>query len=266
MQEREEKIDVNSFARRHIGPNEGEVAAMLSDVGFESLGTLIYSAVPKNIRLDRRLNLPEAKSEMEALAELRMIAKRNKVARSFIGAGYSDCITPPVIQRNVLENPGWYTAYTPYQAEIAQGRLEALLNFQTMVTDLTALDIANASLLDEATAAAEAMTLCHAVVTARTTFFVADNCHPQTIEVVRTRAKPLGIEIRMDNFSRFKFDNTVFGALVQYPATDGAICDYTEFVRQAHTTGALVVVAAHLLALTLLQPPGRFSADVAVRN
>src|SRR5438046_7468331 len=264
MQEREEKIDVNSFARRHIGPNEGEVAAMLSDVGFESLGTLIYSAVPKNIRLDRRLNLPEAKSEMEALAELRMIAKRNKVARSFIGTGYYECITPPVIERNILENRGWYNAYTTYQAEIAQGRLEALLNFQTMIVDLTELDIANASLLDEATAAAEAMALCHAVVTARKTFFIADNCHPQTIEVVRTRAKPLGIQIKLDNFSRFKFDNTVFGALVQYPATDGAIYDYAEFVRQAHTAGALVVVAADILALKLLKPPGEFGADVAV--
>src|SRR4029453_4433751 len=184
----------------------------------------------------------------------------------FIGAGYSDCVVPPVIQRNILENPGWYTAYTPYQAELAQGRLEALLNFQTMIVDLTKLDIANASLLDEATAAAEAMALCHAVVTARKTFFIAENCHPQTIEVVRTRAKPLGIEIKIDNFSRFKFDNTVFGALVQYPATEGAIYDYTKFVRQAHTAGALVVVAADILALTLLKPPGEFGADVAVGN
>src|SRR5438874_191219 len=266
MQEREEKIDVNSFARRHIGPNEGEVAAMLSDVGFESLGTLIDAAVPKNIRLDRPLNLPEAKSEMEALAELRMIAKRNKVARSFIGAGYYDCITPPVIQRNILENPGWYTAYTPYQAEIAQGRLEALLNFQQMITDLTALDIANASMLDEATAGAEAMALCHAVVPNRKTFFVADNCHPQTIAVVQTRAKPLGIEIKIGDYSRFKFDSTVFGALVQYPATDGATYDYAEFVRKAHDAGALVVVAADILALTLHKPPGEFSADVADRK
>src|SRR5216110_378058 len=266
MQEREEKIDVNSFARRHIGPNEGEVAAMLSDVGFESLGTLIDAAVPKNIRLDRPLNLPEAKSEMEALAELRMIAKRNKVARSFIGAGYYDCITPPVIQRNILENPGWYTAYTPYQAEIAQGRLEALLNFQTMATDLTGLDIANASLLDEATAAAEAMSLCHAVASRRNKFFVADNCHPQTIAVIQTRAKPLGIQIKIDNYSRFKFDDAVFGALVQYPATDGAIYDYTDFIKGAHDAGALVVVAANILALTLLKPPGEFGADVAFGN
>src|SRR5437867_3542168 len=266
MQEREEKIDVNSFARRHIGTNEGEVAAMLSDVGFESLGTLIDAAVPKNIRLDRPLNLTEAKSEMEALAELRMIAKRNKVARSFIGAGYYDCITPPVIQRNILENPGWYTAYTPYQAEIAQGRLEALLNFQQMIVDLTELDIANASLLDEATAAAEAMALCHAVVPNRNTFFVAHDCHPQTIAVVQTRAKPLGIEIKIGDHSNFKFDETIFGTLVQYPATDGAIYDYSDFVRRAHDAGALVAVAADILALTLLKPPGEFGADVAVGN
>jgi glycine cleavage system P protein (glycine dehydrogenase) len=266
MQLREEKIDVDSFARRHVGPNEGEVAAMLGEVGFESLDALIDAAVPKNIRLDRLLNLPEPKSEIEALAELRAISKKNKVARSFIGCGYSDCITPPVIQRNILENPGWYTAYTPYQAEIAQGRLEALLNFQTMITDLTALDIANASLLDEATAAAEAMALCHAVVPNRKTFFVADNCHPQTIAVVQTRAKPLGIQIKIGDYSRFKFDDTVFGALVQYPATDGPIYDYSNFVRQAHDMGALVVVAADILALTLLKPPGEFGADVAVGN
>src|SRR6266702_646200 len=180
MQTREETIDIDSFARRHIGPSEEEVRAMLREVGFKDLDSLIDDAVPKNIRLDRQLNLPEAKSESEALAELRAIAKKNKVARSFIGTGYYDCITPLVIQRNILENPGWYTAYTPYQAELAQGRLEALLNFQTMVTDLTGLDIANASMLDEATAAAEAMALCHAVVRGRKTFFVADNVHPQT--------------------------------------------------------------------------------------
>jgi glycine cleavage system P protein (glycine dehydrogenase) len=266
MKMRENETDLNSFARRHIGPNEAEVAQMLHDVGFENLDRLIEAAIPKNIRLNRQLNLPEAKSESEALAELRAISKKNKVPRSFIGAGYSDCITPPVIQRNILENPGWYTAYTPYQAELAQGRLEALLNFQTMIADLTQLDVANASLLDEATAAAEAMALCYAVVPNRKMFFVADNCHPQTIEVVRTRAKPLGIEVRIDNFSQFKFDNTVFGALVQYPATDGAIDDYGQFVGQAHAAGALVVVAADILALTLLNPPGEFGADVAVGN
>ena len=267
MQSREQKIDIDSFARRHIGPNEDEVREMLREIGFAELDALIDTTVPKNIRLDRQLNLAEAKSESEALAELRGISKKNKVARSFIGAGYSDCITPPVIQRNILENPGWYTAYTPYQAELAQGRLEALLNFQTMITDLTAMDIANASLLDEATAAAEAMTLCHhAAASDRNIFFVADNCHPQTIEVVRTRAKPLGIEIKVDNYARFKFDDSVFGAVVQYPATDGAICDYEDFVKSAHAAGALVVVAADILALTLLKPPGEFGADVVVGN
>src|SRR6266702_3417324 len=267
MKWRERTIDFDSFARRHIGPNEDEVHAMLHELGFENLDALIDAAVPQNIRLDRELNLPEAKSETEALAELHAIAKKNKVARSFIGAGYYDCITPPVIQRNVLENPGWYTAYTPYQAELAQGRLEALVNFQTMVTDLTALDIANASLLDEATAAAEAMALCYHAVSGRSVsnkFFVADNCHPQTIDVVRTRAKPLGVEIVTGNFSSFKFDDTIFGALVQYPATDGAIYDYEKFAKAAHDAGALFVVAADILALTLLKPPGEFGADVAV--
>ena len=270
MQVRESKIDIENrqsgsdFSRRHIGPNENETAEMLRAVGYENVETLIDATVPKNIRLDRELNLPEAKSEAEALAELRAISKKNQIAKNFIGAGYSDSITPPVIQRNILENPGWYTAYTPYQAELAQGRLEGLLNFQTMITDLTKFEIANASMLDEATSAAEAMTLCHAAVPDRKTFFVADNCHPETIEVVRTRAKPLGIEVKIDNFAKFKFDNTVFGALVQYPATDGAIYDYADFVKQAHTEGALVVVAADLLALTLLKPPGEFGADVAV--
>src|SRR5438067_1716094 len=270
MQRRGKKTDPNSFARRHIGPSEDEVNAMLREVGFESLNTLVEAAVPKNIRLDRELNLPEPKSEMEALAELRAISRKNKIARSFIGCGYSDSTTPPVIQRNILENPGWYTAYTPYQAELAQGRLEALLNFQSMVTDLTALDIANASLLDEATAAAEAMALCYHAVAAvagrgpKNRFFVADNCHPQTIAVVRTRAKPLGIEIVTDNFSDFKFEETIFGALVQYPATDGAVYEYEKFAKATHDAGALLVVAGDILALTLLKPPGEFGADVAI--
>src|SRR5213079_1047864 len=176
VQPRENKID--SFECRHIGVDDDEAREMLHDLGLDNVDALIDATVPKNIRLDRQLNLPEAKSEPEALAELRAISKQNKIVKSFIGAGYSGCITPPVIQRNILENPGWYTAYTPYQAELAQGRLEALLNFQTMITDLTGLEIANASLLDEATAAAEAMALCHAVVPNRKTFFVADNCHP----------------------------------------------------------------------------------------
>src|SRR6266513_2727478 len=258
---------VATFADRHIGPNADEVAQMLRALGFEILDALLDATVPKNIRLNRPLELPKGKSENEALAELRALSLKNKVARNFIGAGYSDTITPPVIQRNILENPGWYTAYTPYQAEVAQGRLEALVNFQTMVTDLTALDIANASLLDEATAAAEAMALCYHAVTGRSAsnkFFVADNCHPQTSAVVRTRAKPLGIEIVTGNFSSFKLDDTIFGALVQYPATDGAIYDYEQFAKAAHDAEALFVVAADILALTLLKPPGEFGADVAV--
>src|SRR6266481_5963635 len=258
---------IATFTDRHIAPSAEETVQMLHELGFENLDALVDATVPKNIRFDRSLDLPEAKSESEALTELRAIAKKNKVTRSFIGAGYYDCITPPVIQRNILENPGWYTAYTPYQAELAQGRLEALLNFQTMVTDLTALDIANASLLDEATAAAEAMALCYHAATGRDSrnrFFVADNCHPQTIAVMRTRAKPLGIEIVTGNFSNFEFDHTIFGALVQYPATDGVIYDYEKFAKAAHEAGALFVVAADILALTLLKPPGEFGADVAV--
>src|SRR2546421_8337573 len=256
---------IATFTDRHIAPSAEETVQMLRELGFENLDALVDATVPKNIRLDRTLDLPKAKSENEALTELRALSSKNKVARNFTGVGYSDSITPPVVQRNILENPGWYTAYTPYQAEIAQGRLEALLNFQTMITDLTALDIANASLLDEGTAAAEAMALCRAAVGAnRTKFFVADNCHPQTIEIVQTRAKPLGIKIVVGGFSRFKFDDTVFGALVQYPATDGAIYDYESFAKAAHEGGALLVVAADILALILLKPPGEFGADVAV--
>lgn len=259
-----EKDRVDSFARRHIGPNRQQRTEMLAEIGFDSLDALINATVPKNIRLNRDLELPEAASERDALAELRELARKNIVARPFIGAGYSDTITPPVIQRNILENPGWYTAYTPYQAEIAQGRLEALLNFQTMITDLTALDIANASLLDEATAAAEAMSLCHAIAPDRKRFLVANNCHPQTIEVVQTRAKPLGIEVVIGDFSEFTFDGTVFGVLVQYPATNGAIYDYESLAEAAHKAGALLVIAADILALTLLKPPGDMGADVAV--
>ena len=256
--------ETDSFSRRHIGLSDAETTRMLEHLGFANLDALIEATVPKSIRLDGDLHLPEGESEADALAELRGISRRNKVMRSFIGAGYYDSITPPVIQRNILENPGWYTAYTPYQAELAQGRLEALVNFQTMVTDLTGLDIANASLLDEATAAAEAMALCHAAAPDRKTFFVADHCHPQTIEVVRTRARPLGLEIQVGDFSKCAFGPGLFGALVQYPATDGAIHDFTDFVRQAHQAGALVVMAADILALTLLKTPGEMGADVAV--
>src|SRR3989454_8101778 len=269
MKLRERTTDFGSFARRHIGPSEEEMREMLRDVGFENLDALIAAAVPPNIRLDRELNLPEAKSETEALAELHAIAKKNKVARSFIGAGYYDCITPPVIQRNILENPGWYTAYAPYQAEIAQGRLEALVNFQTMVTDLTGLPLANASLLDEATAAAEAMAMSLAISRSsgreRTEFFASQDCHPQTIAVMQTRAEPLGMTLRVGRTQTIDFSNPqLAGILLQYPATDGYVGDYSALVAQAHAAGVLVVVATDLLALTLLRPPGDFGADIAV--
>ncbi len=241
---------------------------MLASLGLPDLEALTDAAVPADIRLTRQLDLPLARSEFEALRDLRSLARQNQVFRSFIGMGYYDCITPPVIQRNILENPGWYTQYTPYQSEISQGRLEGLLNFQTMVCDLTALDIANASLLDEATAAAEAMMMCHRLKAAegRNKFFVADDCHPQTLEVVRTRAQALGIEIVVGGHAEFAPDPTVCGALVQYPASDGAIHDYTGFADRVHGVGAMVVVATDLLALTLLKPPGEFGADIAVGN
>ncbi len=252
------------FVRRHIGPNAAETREMLALLGFKELDELIAAAVPSKIRLEKKLNLPAARSEFEALAGLRKVAGENQVFRSCIGMGYYDCITPAVIQRNVLENPGWYTQYTPYQAEISQGRLEALLNFQTMVSDLTALDIANASLLDEATACAEAMTMCHRLKDDRNLFFVSETCHPQNIEVVRTRAKALGIEVVVGRHENFQFTEKVFGVLVQYPDTFGAIHDYSGFTEKAHAVGALVTVATDLLALTLIQPPGEFGADIAV--
>src|SRR5436305_1312312 len=268
MKLRERTTDFDSFARRHIGPSEDEVLDMLREVGFENLDALIDAAIPKNIRLDRQLDLPEAKSESGALNELRAIAKKNKVARSFIGAGYSDCITPPVIQRNILENPNWYTAYTPYQAEIAQGRLEALLNFQTVIMDLTGLEIANASLLDEGTAAAEAMAMSYAVrgKPGKETYFVSDECHPQTIEVVKTRAHARGVEVVVGDWRKAPIGDEVFGVLLQYPATDGAVHDYRQFCERAHAIQAMVTVATDLMSLVLLAPPGEWGADVAVGN
>ena len=256
----------DQFVRRHIGPNAQETSAMLALLGHKNLDELIDAAVPKKIRLPKNLKLPAARSEHDALAELKRIASENKVFRSFIGQGYYNTITPPVIQRNVLENPGWYTQYTPYQAEISQGRLEALLNFQTMVTDLTALDIANASMLDEATAAAEAMMMSHRFKGSdtRNIFFVSESCHPQNIEVVRTRSTALGIEVVVGNPEKFSFSEKVFGALVQNPDTFGTIHDYSGFAEKAHAAGAMVTVATDLLALTLIKPPGEFGADIAV--
>ena len=254
----------DQFVRRHIGPNAAETSAMLALLGHKNLDELIDAAVPKKIRLAKKLNLPAARSEHDALGELKRIASENKVFRSFIGQGYYDTITPPVIQRNVLENPGWYTQYTPYQAEISQGRLEALLNFQTMVSELTALDIANASMLDEATAAAEAMTMSHRLKDGRNIYFVSETCHPQNIEVIQTRAKALGIEIVVGSHENFSFTEKVFGALVQYPDTFGAIHDYSGFAEKAHAAGAMLTVATDLLALTLIKPPGEFGADIAI--
>jgi glycine dehydrogenase len=257
---------LDTFARRHLGPQPEEVATMLGSVGYKSLEDLVEAVVPPAIRLRRPLELPAARGEREALEALRAIMAQNKVFRSFIGQGYYNTITPPVIQRNILENPGWYTAYTPYQAEIAQGRLEALLNFQTMVADLTGLDIANASLLDEATAAAEAMTMLHGVRvnSAANLFFVSNTCHPQTIDVVRTRAVPQGIEVVVGEADAYNPDTACFGALLQYPATDGTILDRSKFIHTIHQVGGKVAVATDLLALTLLKPPGEFGADVAV--
>ncbi|NJM18721.1 MAG: aminomethyl-transferring glycine dehydrogenase [Richelia sp. RM2_1_2] len=254
-----------SFAQRHIGVCSDDVAKMLKILGFDNLDELIDRAVPQVIRTDGNLNLPAAESEYAALAQLKEIASQNQVFRSFIGMGYYDCITPGVIQRNILENPGWYTAYTPYQAEIAQGRLEALLNFQTLIIDLTGLEIANASLLDEATAAAEAMSMSYGVCKNKAdTFFVSQECHPQTIAVLQTRAEPLGIKIIVGNHETFDFSEPIFGAIVQYPATDGAIYNYGDFIEKVHESGALVTVAADPLSLTLLTPPGEFGADIAV--
>ncbi len=256
------------FADRHIGPRAAEIEQMLEVLGLSSLESLIDAAVPAAIRsegADGGLELPPPASEAEALVELDEIASSNQVLRSFIGMGYHGCVTPPVIQRNVLENPGWYTAYTPYQPEISQGRLEALLNFQTMIANLTGLEIANASLLDEPTAAAEAMSLCRADKRQQGRFFVSEGCHPQTIEVVRTRAEALGIDVEVGDHGTLD-PNGVFAALVQQPATDGGVHDYRELAQRVREAGGLVIAAADPLALCLLEAPGEWGADVAVGN
>ena len=239
---------------------------MIRESGFSSLEALIDTAVPASIRMAQPLKLPAALSEQDALSWLKSIMRKNRVLKSFIGQGYHGTHTPGVIQRNILENPGWYTAYTPYQAEIAQGRLEALLNFQTMITDLTGLDVSNASLLDEGTAAAEAMSLAIAGKPKGTTLFVSDRCHPQTIDVVNTRAEPLGIQVIVGDWASFDPANCpgLFATLVQYPDTRGRIDDFTEFLSRSKAAGALGIVAADLLALTLLKPPGEFGADICI--
>ena len=255
----------NEFIRRHIGPDEDEVAQMLAELGLASIEALMDEAVPEEIRCVKKLDLQPPSSEAQTLNELAAIANSNLRFRSFIGQGYYGTHTPAVILRNVLENPAWYTAYTPYQPEISQGRLELLLNFQTMITELTALDVANASLLDEATAAAEAMTFCRRCSrNAGNVFFVSSDCFEQTIEVVRTRAEPLGIEIVVGDHRKMPIDSDCFGVLLQYPAADGSVHDYRAAITEAHHHGALAVVAADIMSLALLLPPGELGADVAV--
>ncbi len=254
------------FVRRHIGPTAADVADMLAAVGADSMDDLMAEALPAAIRMQDPLALGEGISEYELMGQLRELAGQNRIHRSFIGMGYSNCITPPVIQRNILENPGWYTQYTPYQSEIAQGRLEALLNFQTMVGDLTGFALANASLLDEATAAAEAIAMLRAVQkkNASQRVFVSSACHPQTIAVVKVRAESRGWEVEVGDHREYDFAAGAFAALLQYPASDGTLYDYADFCTQAHAHQTLVCVAVDLLALCLLRPPGEFGADAAI--
>jgi glycine dehydrogenase len=262
---------LDTFPRRHIGPDEGETREMLAALELDSLEALVDETLPASIRLRGGLSLPglpedRTLGEREVLDVFGAMMRKNRVMRSFLGMGYHGCLMPGVIQRNILENPGWYTQYTPYQAEIAQGRLEALLNFQTLVADLTGLPVANASLLDEATAAAEAMHMCRAVSDDdKNVFFVSEQCHPQTLAVIQTRAEAIGVEVRVGDAESFDFAGAgTFGVLLQYPATDGRVLDYAPVAARAHAAGALVVVAADLLSLALLRPPGEFGADVAV--
>jgi len=263
-------ITSDKFVDRHNGPRESDVKAMLDKIGVVSVDELIDRTIPAAIRLKQPLRLPSGMSEYQYHRHLRSIASKNKIFKTYIGLGYYNTIVPPVIQRNILENPGWYTAYTPYQAEISQGRLEALLNFQTMVMDLTGMEIANASLLDEATAAAEAMAMLfscrtrEAIESGASKFFVSNECYPQTIDLLRTRSAPMGIELVIGDFRTAILGSEVYGALLQYPAADGQIYDYTDFARKAKINGTAIAVAADILSLTLLVPPGEWGADVVV--
>ena len=254
----------NLFINRHLGPSDGEIQSMLESCGLSSLNELISEIIPASVLGMDSLQINAVPIEQELLKELRSIADENQVFRSYIGMGYYGTYTPPVILRNILENPAWYTQYTPYQAEISQGRLEALFNFQTMICDFSGMDIANASLLDESTAAAEAMTFLARVNPKRNQYFVASNCHPQTISVLKTRAKPIGIELNITEPKNFKFNDKILGGTLQYPATDGEIYDYTSLCSQAHNAGSYIAVAADLLSLALLKPPGEWGADVVV--
>lgn len=260
----------NNFINRHNGPRANEIAGMLKTIGTQSLETLIDETLPSAIRLPKPLNLPQAMNEYEYLTHLKQLGSKNKIFKSYIGQGYYNAITPGVIQRNILENPGWYTSYTPYQAEISQGRLEALLIYQTMISDLTGMPLANASLLDEGTSASEAMIMLfnsrsrEAVKAGANKFFVSDKLFPQTVDVLITRAEPLGIQIETGDWNTIDFDSSWFGAIVQYPDENGEINDYSGFVNKAHEKGVMVAVAADLLSLALLTPPGEWGADVVV--
>ena len=257
----------NNFAVRHIGLSQADIESLLDQLGYKDLEEFSRSVLPENIFLEQELDLNDAMSEENALKAIKEISKANSVYRSFIGQGYYGTVTPKVILRNVFENPGWYTSYTPYQAEISQGRLEALINFQTMVGDLTGFEIANASLLDEATAAAESMTLAHRVGKSRSQkFFIDQNCFPQTISVVSARAKPIGIEIVVDDPKKLNdlTEDMYFGALLQYPGNDGAIVDFSQEIKSVHENNGLVIMATDLLALTLLKSPGEIGADIAI--
>ena len=263
-------IKTDKFLNRHNGPSEQDVQAMLRKIDAPSLDALIDQTVPAAIRLKKPLNLPNGISEFQYHKHLRAIAAKNKIFKTYIGLGYYDTIVPAVIQRNILENPGWYTAYTPYQAEIAQGRLEALLNFQTMIMDLTGMEIANASLLDEATAAAEAMAMLfhhrsrEAIESGSNKFFVSGDCFPQTIDLLKTRSAPMGIELVIGDFKTVTLNGSIFGALLQYPTADGRVHDYADFVKKANASGTAIAVAADVLSLVLLTPPGEWGADVVI--
>jgi glycine dehydrogenase len=266
MTDRIELSTANEFIARHIGPRADDEKAMLATLGFDSLEALSASVIPESIKGTSVLGLSAGQSEADALADIKAIAGKNQLFKTFIGQGYYNTHTPAPILRNLLENPAWYTAYTPYQPEISQGRLESLLNFQTLISDLTGLPIANASLLDEATAAAEAMTFCKRLSKNKSShkFFASAHCHPQTLDVLRTRAEPLGIDVVVADESQLTDVSEFFGALLQYPASNGDLFDYRELVERFHAANALVAVAADLLALTLLTPPGEFGADVAI--
>ena len=254
----------HQFVDRHVGPNQEELSQMLHTIGVGSIEELIDLSIPKSIQSKEKLNVGNGISEKELIEKLKSIAEKNTIMKTYIGMGYYNCITPPVIQRNILENPGWYTQYTPYQAEISQGRLEALINFQTMVCDLTALPIANASLLDEATAAAEAMTMTYRMSKDRNIFLVSKHCHPQTIDVLKTRSEPLGITIQLCDDDDFIFNQNVFGSILQYPDTNGSVNNFQKITNAAHKESAYVIIATDLMSLALLKPPGELGADVAL--